>query len=603
MRHQGISKFAKLANRVEEQMKEVEDRDMLIVQIEEVSTGIDSVNAERLLQVKELEEQFRQGTLSGTPGLKDCTQALGKLVKQLEYIVYIQHSVYSTDLPRMLIWCFRECSKTMHNYEKSDFPCWSKIETCMRNFVNHKCFNNLVMTVILMNTLTMAATHHGQSEGLDGIQTMLNTAFVVFFLLEMILKHIGLGFSGYWGDGWNRFDGTIVIASIADMVLVGASGGGSWVSVFRALRLLRVFKMIKFLPAMQKQIDVLASAIAEIGYLGMLLGMLLFIFAILGMTLFGKAPSDTSMRPNFDVLSWSMLSVLSVVTLDNWTILMTSVVDDSSGLAALYFVALIVISRFFLFNMFIAVILQSFAEFRAEEEEKLVEELQIQRKNNASAFSLLGNLRDMHIKPKARLMFEEWKNTTQVRHSKLFTLQSWKDRDLEDNLFKKIRHHLAQFRDSFCTDLRINLRNECFRVWKDPSLSWGADEDDDEADRVVRTRRTTRRKSVQEIIDRAASVLWEASEEDLQEYNAQMTDNALTEVAPIAESSTVEEQPEGEWCSDLKAMDQNNDGVIDMAEWEAAGGTEEEFRKLDTNEDEGLDIAELEEVSAIPAQL
>jgi len=57
----------------------------------------------------------------------------------------------------------------------------------------------------------------------------------------MVLKLIGLGFKKYMQDGFNIFDGTIVIISIVE--LVGDGGGG--ISVLRAFRLLRIFKIIR----------------------------------------------------------------------------------------------------------------------------------------------------------------------------------------------------------------------------------------------------------------------------------------------------------------------------------------------------------------------
>ena len=176
----------------------------------------------------------------------------------------------------------------------------------------------------------------------------------------------------YWDDGWNCFDGTIVIASIVDMVLIGVSGGGSFISVFRALRILRIFKMVKFMPGLQKQLEIIARSMGAIGYLALLLMMFIFTYAILGMVLFGGAEDNAAYRPNFDSLEWSLLAVMETVTIDRWSVIMGHAVERTNDWMALYFVSLIVLTRFFLFNMFIACILHAFGEMRIEEEEEML---------------------------------------------------------------------------------------------------------------------------------------------------------------------------------------------------------------------------------------
>ncbi len=89
---------------------------------------------------------------------------------------------------------------------------------------------------------------------LDG----LNQFFSYVFLLEMILKHIGYGIKKYWSEPMDAFDGIIVLVSMIDIVFssMGSSEGtnsfGGFISVFRAFRLLRVFKLIRRWPRLQE---------------------------------------------------------------------------------------------------------------------------------------------------------------------------------------------------------------------------------------------------------------------------------------------------------------------------------------------------------------
>lgn len=81
---------------------------------------------------------------------------------------------------------------------------------------------------------------------------IFNTIFTTVFLIEFVLKFTGYGFYGYIKNAFNVFDGIVVIISIIE--LAGSRAGG--VSVLRTFRLMRIFKLIRFLPTLQKQIQV-----------------------------------------------------------------------------------------------------------------------------------------------------------------------------------------------------------------------------------------------------------------------------------------------------------------------------------------------------------
>ena len=70
--------------------------------------------------------------------------------------------------------------------------------------------------------------------------------FTVIFTVEMLFKIYALSLSGYAKDGFNLFDGILVVVSLFDWgieVIMGSSSGMGVLTVFRTLRLLRVFKL------------------------------------------------------------------------------------------------------------------------------------------------------------------------------------------------------------------------------------------------------------------------------------------------------------------------------------------------------------------------
>ena len=117
---------------------------------------------------------------------------------------------------------------------------------------------------------------------------IINEVFTAYFALEMVIKLMGLGFRGYLADRMNAFDGTVVIASFVEiaMTLLSSSGSGT-LSVFRAFRLMRVFKLARRWAELNKIVRTIFKSLASIAYLSLLLLVFIFIMALLGMQIFG----------------------------------------------------------------------------------------------------------------------------------------------------------------------------------------------------------------------------------------------------------------------------------------------------------------------------
>eukprot|EP00057_Strongylocentrotus_purpuratus_P018614 XP_011673088.1 PREDICTED: voltage-dependent T-type calcium channel subunit alpha-1G [Strongylocentrotus purpuratus] len=101
-----------------------------------------------------------------------------------------------------------------------------------------------------------------------------NLIFTSLFALEMILKIIAYGPVGYVSNGFNVFDGLIVIVSVVE-VLQDGSGG---LSVLRTFRLLRILKLVRFMPALRRQLLVMLRTMDNVATFFSLLALFIFIF-------------------------------------------------------------------------------------------------------------------------------------------------------------------------------------------------------------------------------------------------------------------------------------------------------------------------------------
>uniref|UniRef100_A0A452IIG5 Ion transport domain-containing protein n=1 Tax=Gopherus agassizii TaxID=38772 RepID=A0A452IIG5_9SAUR len=245
---------------------------------------------------------------------------------------------------------------------------WVAFGNKLKRIVESKYFNRGIMIAILINTLSMGIEYHEQPDELTNALEISNIVFTSMFALEMVLKLLAFGIFGYIKNPYNIFDGIIVIISVWE--IIGQSDGG--LSVLRTFRLLRVLKLVRFMPALRRQLVVLMKTMDNVATFCMLLMLFIFIFSILGMHLFGckfSLKTDTGDtvpdRKNFDSLLWAIVTVFQILTQEDWNVVLYNGMASTSSWAALYFVALMTFGNYVLFNLLVAILVEGFqAEVR-----------------------------------------------------------------------------------------------------------------------------------------------------------------------------------------------------------------------------------------------
>ncbi|EGW13841.1 Voltage-dependent T-type calcium channel subunit alpha-1I [Cricetulus griseus] len=252
---------------------------------------------------------------------------------------------------------------------------WRETRAKLRGIVDSKYFNRGIMMAILVNTVSMGIEHHEQArshilcphipqpEKLTNILEICNVVFTSMFALEMILKLAAFGLFDYLRNPYNIFDSIIVIISIWE--IVGQADGG--LSVLRTFRLLRVLKLVRFMPALRRQLVVLMKTMDNVATFCMLLMLFIFIFSILGMHIFGckfSLRTDTGDtvpdRKNFDSLLWAIVTVFQILTQEDWNVVLYNGMASTTPWASLYFVALMTFGNYVLFNLLVAILVEGF---------------------------------------------------------------------------------------------------------------------------------------------------------------------------------------------------------------------------------------------------
>ncbi|XP_067231804.1 voltage-dependent T-type calcium channel subunit alpha-1H-like [Chanodichthys erythropterus] len=274
---------------------------------------------------------------------------------------------------------------------------WEDFRKRLSRLVESKYFNRGIMIAILINTLSMGIEYHDQPQELTHILEISNIVFTSMFVLEMLFKLLAFGTFGYIKNPYNIFDGIIVVISVWE--IIGQADGG--LSVLRTFRLLRVLKLVRFLPALRRQLVVLKKSIDKVAAFCMLLMIYIFTFSILGMHLFGckfsmkTEDGDTIPdRKNFDSLLWAIVTVFQILTQEDWNVVLYNGMASTSPWAALYFVALMSFGNYVLFNLLVAILVEG---FQAEGDANRSDADEEKRSLNFEEEEKMGELRDTEL--------------------------------------------------------------------------------------------------------------------------------------------------------------------------------------------------------------
>ena len=99
--------------------------------------------------------------------------------------------------------------------------------------------------------------------------------------------------------------------------------------------------------------------------IAILMGILFFVYAVLGFHLFSEHDPE-----HWRDLSYAILTLFRVVTLEDWTDVMYTAMEMSPFYAA-YFVSFVVIGTFVVVNLFIAVVINNLDEAKHAQLDKL----------------------------------------------------------------------------------------------------------------------------------------------------------------------------------------------------------------------------------------
>ena len=247
---------------------------------------------------------------------------------------------------------------------------------------------------IIANTIVLALDKYPEDPNEMKIVDILNEVFTWAFIIEMVIKLIGLGFREYARDSFNLFDALIVVLSIVDIIVEATLSGDSptaALSAFRGVRLLRVFKLARSWTSFREILAKILVTIKDVSTFSVLLLMFMFIFSLLGMELFGYKvqffndlfiavgepgfDSAEAPRPNFNDLVMGFTSIFAIAIGDDWNYLMSMAYRAEGFIAIIFYPIVFIFMNLILLNLFLAILLQNFEEHEdPKDKEQLAED-------------------------------------------------------------------------------------------------------------------------------------------------------------------------------------------------------------------------------------
>ncbi|XP_070176328.1 voltage-dependent calcium channel type A subunit alpha-1-like [Littorina saxatilis] len=246
-------------------------------------------------------------------------------------------------------------------------------------------FEYFIMVLIALNTIVLMMKYDGEPSQYKTILKYLNTVFTALFTIESAVKMFCFGFRNYFHDPWNVFDFTTVIGSIIDVFITELSSAKVSFGFFRLFRAARLIKLLRQGYTIRLLLWTFFQSFKALPYVCLLILMLFFIYAIIGMQVFGNIRLDSkteiNRHNNFRSFFEALLLLFRCATGESWQQIMLSCLsgrpcdpesikpgdanrslETGCGLdiAYFYFVFFFFLCSFLMLNLFVAVIMDNF---------------------------------------------------------------------------------------------------------------------------------------------------------------------------------------------------------------------------------------------------
>ena len=218
------------------------------------------------------------------------------------------------------------------NSERSCFGYQSTIN----KIVKSSWFNNVIFIILILNTIfhVLEALFQLRSSDLEDCFEILSITFILLYLIEMILKLIGLGVIDYCRDLWNVFDGLITILGLISVPLELIYN----TQFLLAVRPMRIFRPVASMQRFREIFETFVMIFDRLKRSLIIFFLIYYIFGVIGVELFQgynleNCCHNTSVESafsteggyylnNFSDLPRAYVTLFELMVVNNWNIIM-----------------------------------------------------------------------------------------------------------------------------------------------------------------------------------------------------------------------------------------------------------------------------------------
>lgn len=249
----------------------------------------------------------------------------------------------------------------------------------LRKAANSNWFGRATMGLILLSALIIGLeTRPDVMAEFGHVLKFADKILLFLFTLEVLIRlgSTAPNYQNYFKDGWNIFDFAIV--AICYMPIQS-----EYAVVLRLVRILRALRLVRALPKLRMIVEALIKSISSMGYVGLLLSIVFYIYGVLGVFMFGAKDPE-----HFGSLSTAFLTIFQIMTLEGWVDLMKPLIEIQPLGAPLYFISFIFLGTMITLNLFIGIIISGMTEIEKKEQEEKYD------KNELHLLEEIRNLKD-----------------------------------------------------------------------------------------------------------------------------------------------------------------------------------------------------------------
>lgn len=227
-------------------------------------------------------------------------------------------------------------------------------------------FWDYINYIIIIVNITYLSKEYQNKE----TEKIISILIIIFFNCDWILKLLGLGVKHFYSDYQNILNCLVSLGCLFEFIFFSTTV----LSVIKLINVLNIVYALKDFKDFQIMLYLLHKTISSIGYFFILIFLLTYIFALIGISLFkGAFENDEIPRKNFENIGTAMKTVFSLMIGDDWYIAMISFLrrDKASNIASyIFFIFTNLILSILMMNLVVAFLVYHFEQARTKQKYK-----------------------------------------------------------------------------------------------------------------------------------------------------------------------------------------------------------------------------------------